>query len=540
MFESKKQRPPLAVFIFACILFMTSWSRVMGVITTYDLKANTTVEEVIHDQPAAFGDDFPDNGLEGFLMVADPPTACQELKSKKPEEPAGYNWILLIARGGPDGCQFSDKVLRAQKAGFQAAIIHDNRKESAMPQMSGANGSMVSIPSTFVRLEDGIILAKRNYTTRRYIIQIKESNVNIKMFLWPFVIVLGVCLIISVGFLLVKVAIDANRRQRSRLSSRHLKKIPIKKYKKGDYYDTCAICLEEYEDKEKIRVLPCDHVYHAKCIDPWLTKNKKTCPVCKRRVIPRRAQDSSDSESDAEARERTPLLRGAAGGQQRGVSINNTVAELQQEGATASGSNDVTVVTDLPSSFLPQEAFNERQKRRKHRVSGQRRLSPQNDSLVAGSEALDHENGAMVAAVTQELRKEETREERKERKRKKKAAKKKRRAVEAVPDDRQRMEHSLREEEDEEFLSAHSSFRDDDRREKRQQLRKERNEKSIAAVDGCKDEQSKRKEERKCDGDKEVEGAEGYDNLSFSNTEEVVLSSGHGSGSKKRELNEVV
>lgn len=56
--------------------------------------------------------------------------------------------------------------------------------------------------------------------------------------------------------------------------------------------------------------------YHEKCIDPWLTKNKRSCPICKRKVIPGDRSDS-DSETDSEAEngngrnsENTPLLSG--------------------------------------------------------------------------------------------------------------------------------------------------------------------------------------------------------------------------------------
>lgn len=45
---------------------------------------------------------------------------------------------------------------------------------------------------------------------------------------------------------------------------------------------TCAICLEVLEDEDIVRGLLCGHVYHADCLDPWLTKRRACCPTCKR------------------------------------------------------------------------------------------------------------------------------------------------------------------------------------------------------------------------------------------------------------------
>jgi hypothetical protein len=41
------------------------------------------------------------------------------------------------------------------------------------------------------------------------------------------------------------------------------------------------VCLEEYEAKDVVRVLPaCGHAFHAACIDAWLRQHP-TCPVCR-------------------------------------------------------------------------------------------------------------------------------------------------------------------------------------------------------------------------------------------------------------------
>ncbi|KAF9923795.1 hypothetical protein FBU30_006135 [Linnemannia zychae] len=64
--------------------------------------------------------------------------------------------------------------------------------------------------------------------------------------------------------------------------------LPIKvffssKVKENDPVE-CVICLEEFEDETELRVLPCRHEYHVACIDSWLTKQKKFCPICKRDI----------------------------------------------------------------------------------------------------------------------------------------------------------------------------------------------------------------------------------------------------------------
>lgn len=45
---------------------------------------------------------------------------------------------------------------------------------------------------------------------------------------------------------------------------------------------SCAICLETIEDDDIVRGLVCGHVFHAECLDPWLTKRRACCPMCKR------------------------------------------------------------------------------------------------------------------------------------------------------------------------------------------------------------------------------------------------------------------
>lgn len=259
------------------------------------------------DIEANFAPGVKGSGECGTLFLAEPLDACSSVTSTvKPVK--GCNLpFLLIVRGG---CSFEDKVRRAQNAGFKAAIVYDNEDDGILVAMAG-NSAGIKIHAVFISKASGEAL--KMYAGRAdmelWIIPSFENSAWSIMAI-SFISLLAMSAVLATCFFVRRHRIRRERPRASSvrefhgMSSRLVKAMPSLIFtsvlEDNSTSRTCAICLEDYNVGEKLRVLPCRHKFHAFCVDSWLTSWRTFCPVCKR--------DARTSTGNPPASESTPLL----------------------------------------------------------------------------------------------------------------------------------------------------------------------------------------------------------------------------------------
>ncbi|KAF9953737.1 hypothetical protein BGZ72_005200 [Mortierella alpina] len=240
------------------------------------------------DRTAAFGPRIPDEGLYLSVIAVESldsqeeTTACHRVHNG----PHNASWVALVERGGD--CSFVDKVRNMQASGAKAVIVGDNQKSGLITMYAREDTSDVLIPSVFI--------TQNHYRELRYLGMELGKGFLVQMLPdemdWPVLdaivfIILSPAFVVLFLFFLWKV-----RQRQQRLADlappEVVSNLPIKVFYKskvrGNEPLECVICLEEYQDEEEVRVLPCRHEYHTACIDNWLTTRKKFCPICKRDI----------------------------------------------------------------------------------------------------------------------------------------------------------------------------------------------------------------------------------------------------------------
>ncbi|XP_016456862.2 receptor homology region, transmembrane domain- and RING domain-containing protein 2-like [Nicotiana tabacum] len=259
------------------------------------------------DIEASFAPSPKGSGKCGILYVAEPLDACSTLTNKiEPINNFTKDPFVLIIRGG---CSFEDKVRKAQAAGFKAAIIYDNKYGVIIPMAGTSTG--VKILALFVSKASGETLAKYAGDTDMEVwITPSLENSAWSIMATSFISLLAISAVLGMCFFVRRHHIRRERPQASRvrefhgISRRLVKAMPSLIFasvvEDNSTSVTCAICLDDYNVGDKLRVLPCRHKFHTKCVDAWLTSWRTFCPVCKR--------DARTSTGEPPASESTPLL----------------------------------------------------------------------------------------------------------------------------------------------------------------------------------------------------------------------------------------
>ena len=76
-----------------------------------------------------------------------------------------------------------------------------------------------------------------------------------------------------------------------KLKKQFIKELDEFQYKNKDKFDSslveseCSICLCKYKITDILKILPCSHPFHKKCIKKWLSnEDHNKCPLCNRDI----------------------------------------------------------------------------------------------------------------------------------------------------------------------------------------------------------------------------------------------------------------
>lgn len=204
--------------------------------------------------------------------------------------------IVLVLRGG--GCFFSHKVLLAQAAGARGVIVGDNMVEDLfiMAEAPEDDNSSFLIPAVLVEYRSFVemTLLLRNAGP---VIAILDGQGELSDS-WSLEWMLQVTAIMGLSFITSVAVFGAWRYVRAwRARSVRLdvaQRMPLMQFATANYgsdperrvvvNDSCAICLDDFTNVDRLKVLPCRHGFHTPCIDQWLERSD-LCPICKHSVL---------------------------------------------------------------------------------------------------------------------------------------------------------------------------------------------------------------------------------------------------------------
>ncbi|XP_051982889.1 RING finger protein 150a [Xyrauchen texanus] len=295
-----------------------------------------------------YGEHSPKRDARGFVFM---PSFLQDRQAcdsntKFPLPNTSSPWIALIAKGN---CTYREKIRHAASLNATAVVIFNvgssNSNETiTMPHQGTSDVVAIMIPEPKGR--EIVALLEKNITVAMHItigtrnLQKYVSRTSVVFVSISFIILMIISLAWLVFYYIQRFryanARDRNQRRLGDAAKKAISKLQVRTIRKGDKetesdFDNCAVCIEDYKPNDVIRTLPCRHVFHKNCVDPWLLEHR-TCPMCKMNIlkalgIPPNKYYSDDIPPDYEMSIGGPPTNPMMGASQGTVGENSVVLD---------------------------------------------------------------------------------------------------------------------------------------------------------------------------------------------------------------------
>ena len=328
--------PPLSTWL-SLILLLTAATTVRAYVSVNLMSTlNLTISYKNYTYNSFFDSSFTNSAgfqMTGYLYELSPESSCSAVPTIPNSTNSTDSWFAVFS--SYPSC-FNEVVENVADAGYELLVIADAAGfNSSAPDMG-----MYALP---------IVVVSENYAD--YLIETALSEfsdpdvlaaVNTNNTLFFIVVSIGLVMVVtSLCLTLIWCAFkcgvhsvgpshpdtDLNRSStyhqltdstssvQRPLGMEGTNQIPSKRYKKqSTTTESCAICCSELKDGDTVRLLPCGHnTFHTDCLDDWLMKYRRSCPLCRRNVTKKKTKvqaDINDNEDRDDMESNVPLMSG--------------------------------------------------------------------------------------------------------------------------------------------------------------------------------------------------------------------------------------
>ncbi|XP_035622242.1 E3 ubiquitin-protein ligase RNF130-like isoform X2 [Oncorhynchus keta] len=310
--------------------------------TVLDSKGNP--KQILTKDDGMYGQNSPKVDAKGIVIAPAPNHGVVDRQGCDPHTrfvvpPRTGHWVALLQRGN---CTFKEKILKASAFNASAVLIYNNNSKEDTVKMGHegdsrgdrqcgclkdmetdscvldlshnhsqtptqpaglGTGDTVAVMITESYGKEILGLLERNLTVLVSVVvgqhgQAKNINRGSLVFVSISFIVLMIISSAWLIFYFIQKIRFTNARDRSQVGHRRrlgdaakkaIGKLTTRTVKKGDKetdpdFNHCAVCIEGYQLNDVVRILPCKHVFHKLCVDPWLNEHC-TCPMCKLNIL---------------------------------------------------------------------------------------------------------------------------------------------------------------------------------------------------------------------------------------------------------------